>query len=95
MNGSQIWDIQCHYTSLDSITADLLIQNGLGNQYYIDIINLKTGEKISGIGTQKNPSFMVVKPKYFPIRSDYTQVVPAYHHPIPIGFFWSVWDYSL
>lgn len=60
---------------LDSITADLLIQNGLGNQYYIDIINLKTGEKISGIGTQKNPSFMVVKPKYFPIRSDYTQVV--------------------
>lgn len=60
---------------LDSITADLLIQNGLGNQYYIDIINLKTGEKISGIGSQKNPSFMVVKPKYFPIRSDYTQVV--------------------
>ena len=60
---------------LDSITADLLIQNGLGNQYYIDIINLKTGGKISGIGTQKNPSFMVVKPKYFPIRSDYTQVV--------------------
>ena len=60
---------------LDSITADLLIQNGLRNQYYIDIINLKTGEKISGIGNQKNPSFMVVKPKYFPIRSDYTQVV--------------------
>ena len=61
--------------NLDSITAELLIQNGLGNQYYIDIINLKTGEKINGIGTQKEPSFMAVKPKYFPIRSDYTQVV--------------------
>lgn len=61
--------------NLDSITAELLIQNGLGNQYYIDIINLKTGEKINGIGTQKEPSFMAIKPKYFPIRSDYTQVV--------------------
>lgn len=61
--------------NLDSITAELLIQNGLGNQYFIDIINLKTGEKINGIGTQKEPSFMAVKPKYFPIRSDYTQVV--------------------
>ena len=61
--------------NLDSITAELLTQNGLGNQYYIDIINLKTGEKINGIGTQKEPSFMAVKPKYFPIRSDYTQVV--------------------
>lgn len=61
--------------NLDSITAELLIQNGLGNQYFIDIINLKTGEKINGIGTQKEPSFMTVKPKYFPIRSDYTQVV--------------------
>ena len=61
--------------NLDSITAELLIQNGLGNKYYIDIINLKTGEKINGIGTQKEPSFMAVKPKYFPIRSDYTQVV--------------------
>ena len=61
--------------NLDSITAELLIQNGLGNQYYIDIINLKTGEKINGFGTQKEPSFMAVKPKYFPIRSDYTQVV--------------------
>lgn len=61
--------------NLDSITVELLIQNGLGNKYYIDIINLKTGEKINGIGTQKEPSFMAVKPKYFPIRSDYTQVV--------------------
>ena len=61
--------------NLDSITAELLIQNGLGNQYYIDIINLRTGEKINGIGTQKEPSFMAIKPKYFPIRSDYTQVV--------------------
>lgn len=61
--------------NLDSITAELLTQNGLGNKYYIDIINLRTGEKISGIGTQKEPSFMAVKPKYFPIRSDYTQVV--------------------
>ena len=61
--------------NLDSITAELLTQNGLGNQYYIDIINLKTGEKINGIGTQKEPSFMAIKPKYFPIRSDYTQVV--------------------
>ncbi|HJH66473.1 MAG TPA: HAMP domain-containing histidine kinase [Bacteroides mediterraneensis] len=61
--------------NLDSITAELLIQNGLGNHYYIDIINLRTGEKINGIGTQKEPSFMAVKPKYFPIRSDYTQVV--------------------
>lgn len=61
--------------NLDSITAELLIQNGLGNQYYIDIINLRTGEKINGIGTQKEPSIMAVKPKYFPIRSDYTQVV--------------------
>ena len=61
--------------NLDSITAELLIQNGLGNKYYIDIINLKTGEKINGIGIQKEPSFMAVKPKYFPIRSDYTQVV--------------------
>ena len=61
--------------NLDSITAELLTQNRLGNQYYIDIINLKTGEKINGIGTQKEPSFMAVKPKYFPIRSDYTQVV--------------------
>lgn len=61
--------------NLDSITAELLIQNGLGNQYYIDIINLRTGEKINGIGSQKEPSFMAVKPKYFPIRSDYTQVV--------------------
>ena len=52
-----------------------LHKNGLGNQYYIDIINLKTGEKINGIGTQKEPSFMAIKPKYFPIRSDYTQVV--------------------
>lgn len=61
--------------NLDSITAELLIQNGLGNQYYIDIINLRTGEKINGIGSQKEPSFMAIKPKYFPIRSDYTQVV--------------------
>ena len=61
--------------NLDSITAELLIQNGLGNKYYIDIINLRTGEKINGIGTQKEPSLMAVKPKYFPIRSDYTQVV--------------------
>lgn len=61
--------------NLDSITAELLTQNGLGNKYYIDIINLKTGEKINGIGSQKEPSFMAVKPKYFPIRSDYTQVV--------------------
>lgn len=61
--------------NLDSITAELLTQNGLGNKYYIDIINLRTGEKINGIGTQKEPSFMAVKPKYFPIRSDYTQVV--------------------
>ena len=61
--------------NLDSITAELLTQNGLGNQYYIDIINLKTGEKINGIGTQKELSFMAIKPKYFPIRSDYTQVV--------------------
>lgn len=61
--------------NLDSITAELLTQNGLGNKYYIDIINLKTGEKINGIGTQEEPSFMAVKPKYFPIRSDYTQVV--------------------
>ena len=61
--------------NLDSITAELLTQNGLGNKYYIDIINLRTGEKINGIGTQKDPSFMAVKPKYFPIRSDYTQVV--------------------
>ena len=61
--------------NLDSITAELLTQNGLGNQYYIDIINLRTGEKINGIGSQKEPSFMAVKPKYFPIRSDYTQVV--------------------
>lgn len=61
--------------NLDSITAELLIQNGLGNQYYIDIINLRTGEKLNGIGSQKEPSFMAVKPKYFPIRSDYTQVV--------------------
>ena len=60
---------------LDSITAELLTQNRLGNQYYIDIINLRTGEKINGIGTQKEPSFMAIKPKYFPIRSDYTQVV--------------------
>lgn len=61
--------------NLDSITAELLAQKGLGNQYYIDIINLRTGEKINGIGTQKEPSLMAVKPKYFPIRSDYTQVV--------------------
>ena len=61
--------------NLDSITAELLIQNGLGNKYYINIINLRTGEKINGIGTQKEPSFMAIKPKYFPIRSDYTQVV--------------------
>lgn len=61
--------------NLDSITAELLTQNGLGNKYYIDIINLKTGEKINGIGSQKEPSFMAIKPKYFPIRSDYTQVV--------------------
>lgn len=61
--------------NLDSITAELLTQNRLGNQYYIDIINLRTGEKINSIGTQKEPSFMAIKPKYFPIRSDYTQVV--------------------
>lgn len=61
--------------NLDSITAELLTRNRLGNQYYIDIINLRTGEKINGIGTQKEPSFMAIKPKYFPIRSDYTQVV--------------------
>lgn len=61
--------------NLDSITAELLTQNRLGNQYYIDIINLRTGEKINGIGTQKEPSSMAIKPKYFPIRSDYTQVV--------------------
>lgn len=61
--------------NFDSITAELLTQNRLGNQYYIDIINLRTGEKINGIGTQKEPSFMAIKPKYFPIRSDYTQVV--------------------
>ena len=61
--------------NLDSITAELLTLKGLGNQYYIDNINLRTGEKINGIGTQKEPSFMAVKPKYFPIRSDYTQVV--------------------
>lgn len=61
--------------NLDSITAELLTLKGLGNQYYIDIINLRTGEKTNGIGSQKEPSFMAIKPKYFPIRSDYTQVV--------------------
>ena len=61
--------------NLDSITAELLIQNGLGKQYYIYILNLRTGEKLNGIGAQKEPSFMAIKPKYFPIRSDYTQVV--------------------
>lgn len=61
--------------NLDSITAELLTLKGLGNQYYIDIINLRTREKINGIGSQKEPSFMAIKPKYFPIRSDYTQVV--------------------
>lgn len=61
--------------NLDSITAELLTQKGLGNQYYIDIINLKTGEKISGIGTQEKPSFMAVKTKYFPTCSDYSEAV--------------------
>ena len=61
--------------NLDSIAAELLKINGLGNHYYIYIINLRTGEKLNGIGTQKEPSFMAIKPRYFPIRSDYTQVV--------------------
>ena len=61
--------------NLDSITSKLLFENGLGNKYYIYIINSHTGEILDGIGTQKTPSFLSIKPKFFPIRSDYTQVV--------------------
>lgn len=75
MNGFQTMGYPMSLHNLDSITAELLTLKGLGNQYYIDIINLRTGEKINGIGSQKEPSFMAIKPKYFPIRSDYTQVV--------------------
>ena len=75
MNGLSDMGYPMSLHNLDSIAAELLIQNGLGNQYYIYIINLRTGEKLNGIGTQKEPSFMAIKPKYFPIRSDYTQVV--------------------
>lgn len=61
--------------NLDSITSELLQKNGLGDQYYIYVMNLHTGEIIHGIGTRKEPSVMAIKPKYFPIRADYTQVV--------------------
>lgn len=61
--------------NLDSITSELLLKNELGDQYYIYIMNPRTGKIFHEIGTRKTPSFMAVKPKYFPIRSDYTQVV--------------------
>ena len=38
-------------------------------------MNPRPGKIFHEIGTRKAPSFMAVKPKYFPIRSDYTQVV--------------------
>ena len=79
---------------LDSITADLLIQNGLGNQYYIDIINLKTGEKISGIGTQKIDLLWLSSLNIFQSVLIILKL-SSLSSPIPIGFFWSVWDYSL
>lgn len=61
--------------NLDSITNELLVDRDLGNNYYIYLINLHTGEKLDSIGTHREMSWLSIKPKYFPIRADYTQVI--------------------
>ena len=61
--------------NLDSITNELLVNKDLGNRYYIYLINLQTGERLDSIGTHQEMSWLSIKPKYFPIRSDYTQVI--------------------
>ena len=61
--------------NLDSITNELLADRDLGNNYYIYLINLHTGEKLDSIGTHREMSWLSIKPKYFPIRADYTQVI--------------------
>ena len=61
--------------NLDSIVSELLLEKGLGSKYCIYIFNPKSGEIFSKIGTQKDPSLLSIRPRYFPIRSDYTQVV--------------------
>lgn len=60
---------------LDSITSQLLIEGGIKDLFSIHIINLHTGEIVQSNGNNETSFWMTVKPKYFPIRSDYTQVV--------------------
>ena len=48
--------------NLDSITSELLLKNELGDQYYIYIMNPRTGKIFHEIGTRKAPSFMAVNP---------------------------------
>lgn len=60
---------------LDSITSDLLQEKGIKDSYFILIMNLRNGLTLDSCGKQKDVSWMAIKPKYFPIRSDYTQVV--------------------
>ncbi len=60
---------------LDSIISQLLIEGGIKDLFSIHIINLHTGEIVQSNRNNEASSWMTVKPKYLPIRSDYTQVV--------------------
>ena len=61
--------------NLDSITSELLLKNGIEDKHSIYIRNLRTGETLDSIGYHSKDSWLTIKPKYFPIRKDYTQVV--------------------
>ncbi|MDE6171572.1 MAG: HAMP domain-containing histidine kinase [Bacteroides sp.] len=60
---------------LDSIISQLLIEGGIKDLFSIHIINLHTGEIVQSNRNNEASSWMTVKPKYLPIRSNYTQVV--------------------
>ena len=60
---------------LDSITSVLLKENGIEDHYSIYLMNLHTGKILDKCGTPKEPNWLTIKTKDFPIRTDYTQVV--------------------
>lgn len=60
---------------LDSITSVLLKENGIEDNYSIHLMNLHTGKILDKCGTQREPNWLTIKAKDFPIRADYTQVV--------------------
>lgn len=61
--------------NLDSITSELLKEYGIEDQHSIYIRNLQTGKTLDSCGVQSKSFWMSIKAKYFPIRTDYTQVV--------------------